>query len=86
MHVVNAGPSNASAFGAEHHSVRITVVACSPVGSAHGDYASQYRSIHQIRGAHPGQVAFRVARHATAFPVQNRGRKDRGELIFLEGF
>ncbi len=86
MHVVNAGPSNASAFGAENHSVRLTVVACSPVGSAHGDYASQYQSIHQIRSAHPCQVAFRVARHETTFPVQNRGRKDRGELIFLEGF
>ena len=86
MHVVNAGGSNASACGAEHHSVRLTVVACSPAGRAHGDYASQYQSIHQIRGAHPGQVALRVARHATDFPVQNRGRKDRGELIFLEGF
>ena len=42
MHVVNAGDSNASACGAEHYSVRLTVVACSPVGSAHGDYASQY--------------------------------------------
>lgn len=84
--MVNTGGSNISALGAERRSARITFVACSPAGISHSNYASQYQSIHQIPGAHPGQKAFRVARHATASPVQNRGCKDRGELIFLEGF